>query len=131
MPRNFIIYFHESEHMLTEQAKQKNWPKLTVAVSIDDEGRIYTGTALCSKKDSKIFNKRLGRKIAEGRLQKHPLLVGTIPVGSKSLAEVDLKAAKARVYGHVSTVTSLLLRKHRESAGNIITGRDDYGHDRI
>lgn len=118
--KRLVMYLH-----VDSEGKPLPWPHFTVAVKIDEAGRIFGGFAMCSKRDSKSFTKRIGRRVAEGRLQKHPLLLGSIPAKVPN-GIVRFRLVKNLITAHVRLLTNKINAKRHDSYGAIVTGRENY-----
>jgi hypothetical protein len=69
----------------------KNYPRYTICGSLDyDTNLLSFGVACCSGKD--VYNKKIGRRISEGRALKTPIV--TVSVTKENISEVFITTAK-------------------------------------
>lgn len=69
----------------------KNYPRYTICGSLDyDTNLLSFGIACCSGKD--VYNKKIGRRISEGRALKTPIV--TVSVTKENISEVFITTAK-------------------------------------
>lgn len=69
----------------------KNYPRYTICGSLDyDTNLLSFGVARCSGKD--VYNKKIGRRISEGRALKTPIV--TVSVTKENISEVFITTAK-------------------------------------
>ena len=79
-----VRFMHIRKH--SADGKLKSTEGATIATKKDIEGNYLYYVARCSKRD--VFNKRIGRMVAAGKLQHYGCLLGPVP--QQSLQELVL-----------------------------------------
>lgn len=87
------------EHIVPTNKVIKKWPQYTICGTLDYETNVLSvGVACCSPKDN--FNKKIARRISEGRAAKKPII--TIEVTKENVSNTFITIAQQierEVYG--------------------------------
>ena len=89
MDKQNTMHFYSERQ--TEWKNEKHTRKVAFAGIIRDN-KLIIGKAECGNND--IFNKKLGRTIAEGRAAKKPILTVNIPENTKKLGDLFINTCK-------------------------------------
>jgi hypothetical protein len=95
--------------------------QLLTVIGYAEEGKVFVGVSVCSKKDA--YCRKKGVKEAMERLTEEPLFVGTIGISTKSTGY----PVKLHTYlmGYAEALSTRLLKKSKETSVSEIIGCGD------